>query len=318
MDLCRYTEEMWYNYIMGRLEDIESRLLPDLEKDVVVIGTGRHEFYSAVQEFIQALSMEAGERNSLCFEIDSLWCKEKKLGEEASFVYGGIYIKGRDKQKQAVVDMDSRFTIIYRKREGVWKIAHIHQSLPFQKQEEGEYYPKILIKKFHEEIKRANEMEELARIDDLTGVTNRRFFFNQGRELLEEGGQVYCMAIDLDDFKKINDGYGHEAGDEVLETFGKILRESIGEKGIVGRIGGDEFGVFCGRLSSREAVRKLGEEIINRTRREREKKKDFPGVSIGIVKARETESVKEVFRRADACLYEMKRKGKDGFQIEAD
>ena len=99
-------------------------------------------------------------------------------------------------------------------------------------------------------LKAKNKAENEARIDMLTGLTNRRAFTeiaNQflGRAKRTSNSKLYMAIIDIDFFKKVNDTFGHAAGDKVLQSIAKVLQKSIREVDIVSRIGGEEFAVIA-------------------------------------------------------------------------
>src|ERR1051326_2356969 len=88
----------------------------------------------------------------------------------------------------------------------------------------------------------------LATHDDLTGLFNRRFFISETERLLAEGAVLNVVLLDLDDFKAINDTYGHLAGDAVLRDVGFVLQSNTGADDVVARFGGDEFVVAVPEL----------------------------------------------------------------------
>src|SRR5262249_54299693 len=95
-------------------------------------------------------------------------------------------------------------------------------------------------------------------IDPLTGVANRRAFIDRGEELLRRataaGRAAVLVLFDLDRFKSINDGYGHQAGDLVLSRFCKIARSELREDDLFGRFGGEEFACMLTGASLGDAV----------------------------------------------------------------
>lgn len=119
-------------------------------------------------------------------------------------------------------------------------------------------------------------LERLATTDGLTGLGNHRFFMDQ----LKQQWQVFqrhpaqpvgVLMIDLDHFKRVNDGHGHAVGDMVLQHFSRILRASLREIDTAGRIGGEEFCVLL-RGSDLEGVRVLGERLRRQLETEPDRK----------------------------------------------
>jgi len=87
------------------------------------------------------------------------------------------------------------------------------------------------------------ELHRQANIDSLTGICNRRCFFTKMTTIFKKKFPVSLMMIDVDNFKRINDTYGHSAGDEVLKQLAKILKSNTRSTDIVARLGGEEFAV---------------------------------------------------------------------------
>jgi diguanylate cyclase (GGDEF)-like protein len=96
-----------------------------------------------------------------------------------------------------------------------------------------------------------NELIELASIDPLTHVFNRRAFFDRAQLLCRGASPLAAIMLDVDHFKRINDTYGHDVGDQVL---GAIGREFQSESAVVGRLGGEEFAILIGGASGEAAV----------------------------------------------------------------
>lgn len=166
-------------------------------------------------------------------------------------------------------------------------------------------------------------MQEALTRDELTTVYNRRYF-------LERLEQEYAFArrhrsplallmLDIDYFKRINDEYGHAAGDAVLSFVGRRLQGAVRAEDIVGRYGGDEF-VICIRGVPVDRAEQFGERLTNIIRT---KPATVGGdsiklsISVGLtaLAAAPVPSVMELVTRADAALYEAKRQGRDRVSV---
>ena len=102
--------------------------------------------------------------------------------------------------------------------------------------------------------------EELARIDEMTGLANRRAFFEKGENLVHQSIRYQTpftlVVIDIDHFKKVNDTYGHAAGDLVLKLFAKEISQSIRDTDFFSRVGGEEFVILLPHTTSDLAIEK--------------------------------------------------------------
>ena len=129
------------------------------------------------------------------------------------------------------------------------------------------------------------------------------------------GHPVTLLMLDLDNFKHINDQYGHLAGDEVLRDFGRLLRTNIRATDVPGRWGGEEFVIVLPSSTFFDAVT-LAEHI----RKHLETLKFYFGasvtVSIGVAACRATDTVEEWMQRADMALYKAKISGRNQVRVE--
>lgn len=165
------------------------------------------------------------------------------------------------------------------------------------------------------EIQVFQKAEKLAMIDPLTGSFNRRYLdlvLQKEINRSERYGKVFSLTIfDIDDFKKINDTYGHIAGDEVLQIFSSHIKELIREEDILCRFGGEEFLIILPETDMEGALL-----FYNRVRSCFKKKTVLDNVHInfsaGIASFPECgkDSV-GLIRQADKALYEAKYSGKD-------
>ncbi|MBE5843480.1 MAG: diguanylate cyclase [Butyrivibrio sp.] len=159
-----------------------------------------------------------------------------------------------------------------------------------------------------------------AKIDPMTGFWNK-VFSQQELTIICRENKGILMMLDLDNFKLINDIYGHDTGDKVLVSFAKIVRSCIRDNDFAGRFGGDEFIVFIQGTSEESAVaekaRYLNEEILRVCEDTVGDDFDIPiGVSIGAVLVPdEGTDFNELFRKADKALYTVKQDGKHGYSM---
>lgn len=157
------------------------------------------------------------------------------------------------------------------------------------------------------------QLKAKATHDQMTGLLNREAFFEKSRQARRKCDSGALLLIDADNFKSINDTFGHLVGDEALKLISKALRAAIREHDLVGRVGGEEFCVFLPTTSQDEAA-----AVAERIRVEVERLAFYPEerhrhrltVSIGaIVSAGQPTS--QLMRLADRCLYEAKEQGRN-------
>jgi diguanylate cyclase (GGDEF)-like protein len=159
-----------------------------------------------------------------------------------------------------------------------------------------------------------NELIHISERDHLTGLYNHQTTFEKITEMIELNNenieQLFIAMIDIDDFKFINDTYGHQFGDTVLQRFSKTLSNlNCGQK-VIGRYGGDEF-LVCGTAENTES-----RNICFRTTKE-EIRKEFSDMdipitfSVGLVFCKVDDTLKDLIYKADINLYTSKKNGKN-------
>ena len=168
----------------------------------------------------------------------------------------------------------------------------------------------------------ARRLEYQATHDTLTGLINRRQFerhIEQALQEVAEEGRVHAMCyMDLDQFKVVNDTCGHYAGDQLLIELGKLIRDKTRDKDMVGRLGGDEFGLLLHDVNLDQAAF-YAAEIRNSIRDYRYVVDDHAfeiGVSIGIVAIRPgSGTLADIFTAADVACYVAKDKGRNEIHV---
>jgi diguanylate cyclase (GGDEF)-like protein len=167
-----------------------------------------------------------------------------------------------------------------------------------------------------------DEIRGLADTDELTGIGNKRWLRRQLPHEVERA-QVYnfplsVLMFDVDDFKEINDRYGHTVGDVVLSEMCGVVRDSLRPPDVFARFGGDEFAVILPHTDI-EGARVVAERILNRVRAVAIAGDDEEPirctVSIGGACYRPGDSAADLLRRADERLYAAKRSGKNRYTL---
>jgi len=168
------------------------------------------------------------------------------------------------------------------------------------------------------EMLREKHLERKAAIDHLTGVYNRGAVHELIRLALKDKTPSAFIMLDIDYFKSINDTAGHQAGDEVLRSIVRVIREHIRHTDIVGRMGGDEFCIYLPNVPSREYAQQLCERIRSTIPSEITYGNQQHPVttSIGCTLSRPTDNFTSLYSRADNALYQSKRQGRNKVTID--
>ena len=168
-----------------------------------------------------------------------------------------------------------------------------------------------------------SKLKDLANVDELTQIANRRYFFLLAIQYFYTAKRnnmpLHILSLDIDFFKNVNDTYGHAMGDEVLKSFCKMVQSTLRQSDIFGRIGGEEF-CICVQNTSLEGVRILAEKIrkkvestqgiLNNTK--------LPAITVSISISSLHSNDHEIFdtiKRSDEALYKAKHNGRNQVQI---
>ncbi len=196
-------------------------------------------------------------------------------------------------------------------KDEVWELKH------------SIYNMAVSLKHAFEELKeKQKELEELAYYDPLTGLPNRRFFFDHANLILESAKRhrtpLTLLLIDLDHFKKINDTYGHEAGDLLLKNFTEVLRKNSRKSDLPARLGGEEFALLMpntdlqqGRVVA-ERIRQCFQNSVI-VYRGMEVRTTLSGGLAPFVP--EVEEIDDLMRMADEALYKAKELGRNRIEV---
>src|SRR5690606_26095667 len=173
------------------------------------------------------------------------------------------------------------------------------------------------------ELTEANrKMQQLALFDSLTGLANRRLFMDRLNNALascrRQGSSLALLFLDLDQFKRINDTLGHDAGDILLLTIADRLKGCVREKDTVSRLGGDEFTVLLTDVKDTHSVTQVAQQILKALKQpiKLHKHEVIVSTSIGITLAQADSSHAEtLMKNADLALYRAKECGRDRYHF---
>ena len=180
-------------------------------------------------------------------------------------------------------------------------------------------WPTILEKQAEEEVEQLNlKLEKLAMEDELTKLANRRSFFIRGNEEILRAKRyltpLSLIMLDIDKFKLINDSFGHEYGDMALQSLADILRSKVREVDVVGRLGGEEFGVLLPNTDVDHALI-LAERLRLAVEKESSLKNEIQfsfTASFGVAELNnEMSTLDDFLRNADTAMYQAKNQGRN-------
>lgn len=171
-------------------------------------------------------------------------------------------------------------------------------------------------------IQAEQTIRQLSLRDPLTGLANRRFLDENEMHLIAGAKrsqvQMAVLAVDLDDFKAVNDQYGHAAGDAVLVTAAQRMKQLLREADVIARLGGDEFVIVLGQVENAAAAREVAGRVVDSLCQ------PIPlaggatariGASVGIALCcADGDTLNDLLNKADAALYAAKREGKHTFR----
>lgn len=178
-----------------------------------------------------------------------------------------------------------------------------------------------MLSEFSEMLVQKNEaLIEMTIKDELTSLYNRRYIFDRLQELwmsLDVYKSVRLALVDVDNFKVVNDTYGHVIGDHLLKKVSKIMNDQVKEIGFAGRYGGDEF-VLVFVDQEIDHVISILEEINKQVRETKIEGKGLISLSGGLTRLTRENNVDEALSRADDILYKSKRHQKNAILSDED
>lgn len=174
------------------------------------------------------------------------------------------------------------------------------------------------LKDANENLKTANhKLEHVSKHDDLTGLYNRSYFWQEAKTMLAraktENTSVAVILLDVDNFKNINDIYGHQIGDKVLQHIAKTIEKCTRHGDLVGRYGGEEFSIIfnnCQIDNARERAQAIC-TVVGKTTFETDGIGLPISVSVGVATNKQDDNFEVLINLADTAMYQAKNQGKN-------
>jgi len=305
---------VWYHYF--------AETYPDLKKELDKVLASKEEIVSA--ELYERFFTFSHDESQLSSAADKIETQLERLvnfigdSQRGAKTYGDA-LEGASKSLHADLPIDDLAKLI----EGV-KSATSQMQTRTRMLEDKLTSSAMEMRELRKEL---DDTKAEAMTDGLTGLANRKTFDSTLRRLAGEASQSsgnLCLAmLDIDRFKKFNDTYGHQVGDQVIKLVASVMSGAIPRDGIAARYGGEEFALILPNVSADEAV-KISAEICSKIRRRplvnRVTNESLGKVTIsaGVAKLATGEPIANFIGRADEALLKAKREGRDRVFSEYD
>ncbi len=291
--------------ILNELKNTNLELQSILDNSVVgiLVVEGSRIVKSANKFFAETLGYDSTE------ELVGKSVSEFHLSEEKFIEFGKNYFQNLVNHKTIAVDYQ------FKKRDGslVWVAISgraIDDNVP-PDLNKGVVWACVDITK---RVENEKILEYMAKTDEMTDIFNRRYFMELGQREINISRRtnmpLTIFMIDIDDFKTINDKYGHAMGDKIIKEFAISCKKILRKTDIFARIGGDEFAILFPNTNIKNAVN-LSKRLVNKIILLDEKYPFNISVSIGIVENVNFDKIELLLKKADEKLYSAKNKGKN-------
>lgn len=234
---------------------------------------------------------------------------EEKTRDRLRRLFAGLEVKGPIERQLVKVD-------------GTCMEVEVHGGLVHYS---GEKAVQTVCRDISERRMQQEKLKTMAYYDQLTNVANRRYFFDKLNSELEQAEEDQSMLallfIDLDNFKQINDRYGHQIGDEILVIFTKRVKQKLRDSDTLSRLGGDEFVILLTSITSGDQPNKVADRIMNSITKPifKEGRAIHISASIGIsIYPDHGRDRNDLMTRADRALYDAKERGRSRISVSTE
>lgn len=301
---------VWFHYFSGQIPDLKRALDILIDNNQVFSDSGNLEIYTKFFTFDtegaaigEAASRAEAELNRILEYLGVAGDGAAEYGKVLQTVSGEISDSG---------EPETFKTVITNALKATRDMERQNKSL-----EEKFNASSVEINRLREDLE---TMRHEAMTDGLTGIANRKLFDAELRrnamQAMENGESMSLLILDIDHFKKFNDTYGHQVGDQVLKLLAQTLTSSIKGQDLAARFGGEEFCVILPGTSLKNAV-KVAETIRNKvgkkhvTNRKTGQSMGQITVSVGVGGFRYGEPLSQLILRSDEAMYLAKHSGRN-------
>ncbi|SNY54841.1 diguanylate cyclase (GGDEF) domain-containing protein [Arsukibacterium tuosuense] len=262
---------------------------------------------------------------------------ESVQGKDLFSVFADAPKAWLSRKLNSVLSLQSPAFSSWEQRQYLFKLPHLRpvssanqymaqncNMLPLTEPSSGEHFVCLLIEDatdayvYQSQLQQSNlQLQQVNRLDGLTGVLNRNYWQQQLEVEVQRAGRyqhpLSLLFFDLDKFKRLNDEYGHQAGDIVLIEVAKLIGSLLRETDLFGRYGGEEFAIILPDTPLEGAI-EVAKRICQRvaaTPIEYQQQQLMTSVSVGVSQFSIATSADELIQQADLALYQAKRNGRN-------
>ena len=291
-------------------------------------GTGMDEKAYGFDDFIRLFKRDIEQApEKIDYELTDIDINASRDG--LGIVFCGFNISTRI-LGQEIRFNNFRLSLIFTKGKNKWLIVHMHISLPTDAHEEDEAYPikeleernqtlsRLVAEKTESLHEALVEINKIAVTDRLTGLFNRNRIeesFNHELQLARRYKKKFAIIlIDIDNFKLVNDCYGHMIGDNVLSEFSRVLSAGVRETDVLGRWGGEEFIIICPETDIDQAAC-LAKHLREQVETHHFAIVDHKTASFGVAAYQAGDNYDSLIKRVDQALYLSKTRGRNRVSV---
>ncbi len=239
--LDKIMKEICRNCLLYPTSNNASDISDYFDDNLTYIGTGKDECFTTAQDFLQ-MRAQCSKNLNIRFNIINEWFKYRQISPDIFLIFGCLRIKEEDSgNKDLLIEMDTRFSALVEITGDTYKILHIHHSSPYLEQGNDNFYPKTISEKANYLI---TKYKQDAYMDPMTGHLNPNVFIKYVNDSIKSDPLGTLYLIDINNFKRINDRYGHKKGDSVIIDLANLLPSIFEQDAYISRLYGNGFAVF--------------------------------------------------------------------------